>query len=290
MAVVTLSRLIGSNGDIIASQVAEGLGYVLIDSSIITRVAEEAGVSVEHVKSLDERSESKTVEWLKSVVGPRTDRFLRETGKYLDDASRLNSVSYIEYAKNIILKLAEKGNTIIVGRGGQFILKDRENAFHVRIIADMESRVYRVQELYKISRTEAIDLLKKSDAMRKNFIERNFNASWDDPLSYHLLVNSSKLGIDLTSELIIEAVRKFSAKREYIPGIKDRRSGIERRSKDRRKGERRSGTTWTIRDIERAVLQGRPMRSINNIDRRVVNRRQAPRRKEDMPPFPEKSS
>lgn len=288
MAIVTISRLTGSGGDIIASQVADGLGYGLVDSSIIIKVAEEAGVSIEHAKSLDERSESKAVEWLKSIIGPHTEKFLREAGKHMNEASSLNHEGYVEYVKNVVLGLAEKGNVVIVGRGGQFILKDWENAFHVRIIADMKSRVYWIQEHYKISEAEALDRLKKSDIMRRNFVERNFGASWDDPLPYHIIINTSKLGIDLTGSILIEAVKKFSKTREYIPGIKDRRSGSDHRSKTRRKGERRSGTVWTIRDIEKAVLrEGRPFRSLRGVDRRKADRRNTPRRKEDMSPLPE---
>jgi len=288
MAIVTISRLTGSGGDIIASQVAEGLGYGLVDSSIIIKVAEEAGVSIEHAKSLDERSESKTVEWLKSIIGPHTEKFLREAGKHMNEASSLSDEGYVEYVKNVILGLAEKRNVVIVGRGGQFILKDWENAFHVRIIADMKSRVYWIQEHYKISEAEALDRIKKSDIMRRNFIERNFGASWDDPFPYHIIVDTSKLGINQTSDLLIEAIKKFSASREYIPGIKDRRTGSDHRKNTRRKGERRSGTVWTIRDIEKAVLrEGRPFRSLRGIDRRKADRRNTPRRKEDMSPLPE---
>lgn len=284
MAIVTIARLTGSGGDIIASQVAEGLGYGLVDSSIIIRVAEEAGVSFEHAKSLDERSESKTIEWLKSVMVPRTDKFLREKGKYMDEVSRLNPEGYMEYVKNVLIGLAEKGNIVIVGRGGQYILKDLENAFHVRIIADKISRVYWIREHYKISETEAMERIKKSDSIRRNFIERYFHADWDDPLAYHMVISSSKLGIDLTCKVIIEAAKKFSTCREYIPGVRDRRKGFDRRIFQQRRGDRRSRFgVWTVRNIETAVLrEGRPVRALSRLDRRKTDRRKEPRRKENM--------
>jgi cytidylate kinase len=284
MAIVTIARLTGSGGDIIASKVAEGLGYGLVDSSLIMRVAEEAGVSFEHAKSLDERSDSKTVEWLKSVIIPRTDKFLREKGKYMDETSRLNPEGYMEYVKNVLIGLADKGNIVIVGRGGQYILKDCENAFHVRIIADMTSRIYWIREHYRISETEAVERIIKSDSMRRNLIERNFRAGWDDPLAYHMVISSSKLGIDLTSSVIIEAAKKFSTSREYIPGVKDRRKKFDRRLAQRRRGDRRSGIgVWTVRDIETAVLrEGRPVRALSRLDRRKSDRRKRPRRQEEI--------
>lgn len=120
--------------------------------------------------------------------------------------------------------------------------------------------------------------------MRRNFIERNFHADWDDPLAYHLVVSSSKLGIDLTCKVIIEAAKKFSTCREYIPGVRDRRKGFDRRIAQQRRGDRRSGLgVWTIRDIETAVLRkGRPVRALSRLDRRKADRRKGLRRERDM--------
>jgi hypothetical protein len=112
MAIVTIARLTGSGGDIIASKVAKELGYDLVDASLIAKVAERAGVSLDHVRSLDEKTQSLAMEWMISFITPRIE-------KIMTNEIQLNPEGYLEYVRNIILGLAEKGNMVIVGRGGQ---------------------------------------------------------------------------------------------------------------------------------------------------------------------------
>lgn len=277
MAVVTISRVIGSVGDEIALKVAESLGYVLVDNALIVKVAERAGVSVEDAASFDEKYKSKVVEWLKNFIEPRVGKILTEEGKHLDPDM------FVEYCKTVILGLAEEGNVVIVGRAGQFILKDRDNAFHVRINADMNFRIERLKVLHNIGEKHALDMIKKSDNMRKHYIERCFKSDWNDPLVYHLMLESSKLGIDMTASIISEGVKEFSRTREYIPGVKDRRSGQERRKDDKRKGDRRYAELgWSAKDISHAVMRdGRPSRSHAKTDRRKMLRRKTIRRTSD---------
>lgn len=273
MAVVTVSRLQGSGGDEIAVKVAEGLGYGLVDTGLILEVARRAGVSVDKARSFDEKYHSRTVEWLKSLISPRMGKILADEGK------KLEPKTFIEYAKTIILGLSEKKKIVIVGRASQFILKDVDYAFHVRIIADEKFRVTRIKERHTTSEKNAREMIKKSDCMRKNYIERYFNEDWDNKQAYHLIINTSKLGIDEAANLIIEAVKKFSVSHEFVPGVRDRRAEGRRKGKERRKYIRRSGVgLWTQRDTQRAIIQGRPIRSLSKPDRRKGEQRKGSRR------------
>lgn len=277
MAIVTIARLTGSGGDIIASKVAKGLGYDLVDNALISKVAEQAGVSMEHVKSLDEKYQSRAVEWLINFITPSIEKIMMEKDH------QLNPEGYITYVRQIISGLADKGNMVIVGRGGQFILRERGNAFHVRLIADMDTRIFWLKQYYAISDAEAAERIRRSDTMRRNFIDRHFQSNWDDPLAYHMTLNTSRFDIDEASGIIIDGVRRFSALRDYIPGVRDRRNGIERRQAERRKGDRRADYgTWTVRDLNTALLKnGRPIRGVSRPDRRQVERRRESRRTRD---------
>ena len=275
MVVITISRFLGSDGDEIALKVAEGLGYDLVDSGLIIRVAERAGVSVDEVINVDEKYHSRAVEWLKSFITPRIGKIM------IEKEGHLNPESYVEYCKTVVRGLAETGKMVIVGRGGQFILKDYDNAFHVRIIADETFRAERIKISREISIDDACEMIKKSDRMRKNYIERYFKADWNDASAYHLIIDSSRLGVDVTSSIIIDAARQFSRIHEYIPGVKDRR-GENRRNEEQRKGARRDPLSkWTVRDMENAILHdGRPIRSLNKPDRRKKDRRNKGRRED----------
>jgi cytidylate kinase len=279
MAVVTIARFIGSGGDEIASKLAERLGYDFIDSALIAQIAEHAGVSASEVRGLDEQSESKAMEWFMDVITPRIGKIL------LNGDSHLKPAGYIEYLKTVIQKLAEKGNIVIVGRGGQFILAEEETAFHIRVIADLPTRVSRLRQYYSISDDEALDRIKRSDSMKRNFIQRYFRGDWDDCLRYHLVINTSHLTIDEAGDIVYRAVQKFSDTRDYIPGVRDRRKR-ERRASDRRRGDRRGQDgLWTHRDLESALLKtGRPVRGFARPERRLVERRKGGRRSSDPMP------
>lgn len=275
MAVITISRLLGSDGDEIALKVAEGIGYDLVDSELITKVAERAGVSVDEVRNVDETYHSRASEWLKSFITPSTRKIL------LEKDGQLNPKSYVEYCKTILCGLAEKGKMVIVGRGSQFILKDYDNVFHVRIVADEIFRTERIKISRGISIEDARDVVRKSDRARKQYIERYLKADWNDVSAYHLIIDSSRLGIDVTSSIIIDAARQFSRAHEFVPGEKDRR-GDGRRIENRRKSSRRDPMLkWTTRDMENAILHdGRSIRSLNRTDRRQKSRRNKSRRDE----------
>ena len=274
MAVVTISRLNGSEGDEIALKVAKGLGYDLVDTSLIVEVADRAGVSIDAVRNLDEKYQSRAVKFLKGLITPQMSKVLAgQENKHLDPRS------FVEYVKTIILGLAEKGNMVIVGRAGQFILKDEYSAYHVRIIADEKFRIEIIKERNEISESDAYEMIKKSDNMRKNYIEKYLNEDWSNPLAYHLVVNSSKNGIDETAHIIIEAVKKFSATHEYIPGVRDRRKSQKRSGKDRRTGDRRADEELWSQDLtKRSIMKGRPVRTHIKPDRRNVQRRKKDRR------------
>lgn len=274
MAIVTVSRFLGSEGDRIAERVAKTLGYDFVDNALIYQVAERAGVSVEHVMNFDEKYKSRTVEWLKNFISPRTGKII--TGK----EKQLNPKSYIEYAKTVIHGLAEKGRIVIVGRAGQFILKDEEGAFHVRIVADEADRVEVLKIRHNITGSEALSMLRKSDTMRRTYIEKYLKENWGDPQAYHLVVNSSKLGIDESVRIIVDAVNQFSATHEYIPGVRDRRKGKRRTGEDRRQLDRRYGKTlWSPKEVHHAIHQGRVIRTHAEGDRRKGEQRRGDRRK-----------
>ncbi len=272
MAVVTVSRLLGSAGDEIALKVSERLGYDLVDTGLIIEVAKRAGVSVDKVRNFDEKYQARVVEWLKGFISPRMGKILAGENEHMDPAT------FIEYARTIILGLAEKGNIVIVGRASQFILKDNETAFHIRIIADDVFRTERIMRRHNISRQKALEMIHKSDNMRRNYIERYFHGDWTDAKVYHMIVNSSKLGIDETIDIIANAVEEFGVTHEYIPGVRDRRKRERRSGKERRKADRRAGDIWTKQDEKRAIIKGRPVRMSSKPERRRGERRIKERR------------
>jgi cytidylate kinase len=109
-----------------------------------------------------------------------------------------------------ILQLGQTGNVIIIGRGGNIITARLKNSFHVRLVASMEDRIKHVQEYYQLDRTKSIEFIKKDDAARKNYLMTYFNKNIDDPLLYHLTINTTILPYEDAAQLIgMQVLQKF---------------------------------------------------------------------------------
>jgi hypothetical protein len=109
-----------------------------------------------------------------------------------------------------ILHLAELGNVILIGRGANVITAKLDNVFHARLIGSEEVRVGRVEEHYRLEHKPALEFLRKADRGRKRYLRRYFHQNIDNPLLYHLTLNTDRLTVSQAAELLGDAViRKF---------------------------------------------------------------------------------
>lgn len=183
MAIITISREMGSSGIPIANKVAEKLGYLLVDGDEIRRVAADYGLSPEAVEKVDEKPPA----FVEAVDSQTEANFHR-----------------IEL---IILEYALKGNVVIYGRGGQDILKGIDSILRIRIIAPFEERVERWAEREWLDPDLARVLVRKSDQQRGGFIKYYFDRDWNDPLLYDLIVNTQNLTEETSVKLICDAIK-----------------------------------------------------------------------------------
>ena len=117
----------------------------------------------------------------------------------------------IQKTTDTILQLARMGNVVIVGRGANVITAKLKNTFHVRLIASLEKRIEHIKSLMGMNEKEALSYIKKEDENRKKYLKSYFHADVDDPLLYHMTVNTDLLTHKGAAYLIAEAVvLKFS--------------------------------------------------------------------------------
>ena len=109
-----------------------------------------------------------------------------------------------------ILKLANVGNVVIVGRGANIITAKLKNVFHVRLVAPLEHRIRHIQEYFGMSAKEAGEYIIREEAARKKYLKSYFFRNIDDPLQYHLILNTQLLGYEGAADLIARSiVKKF---------------------------------------------------------------------------------
>lgn len=200
MAIITISRQMGTGGIPIAQKAAEKLGYTLVDGDAITGVADQYGLTRESLELADEKP-------------PHFSENL--------DSTHETALHLIEL---ILLEFALKGNVIIYGRGGQDLLKGINSVLRVRIVAPFEDRVERWAEREWLDPDRARFLVRKSDQQRAGFIKYYFDRDWDDPLGYDLLINTERLCEETAVRLICDAVKDrqlTESKAEYKKVLAD---------------------------------------------------------------------
>jgi len=182
------------------------------------------------VQIMDEYSEPEGVKWaffdrnlIEKVLNdhnlPKQISDFMPEGKYKHLNAVVNELlglkpaewTLIHKTTDTILQLARMGNVVIVGRGANIITSKLKNTFHVRLIASLEKRVEHIKSLMELSEEEALSYIKKEDEKRKKYLKSYFHADADDPLLYHMTVNTDLLTHKGAAYLIAEAVvLKFS--------------------------------------------------------------------------------
>ena len=189
-SVITISRQIGTEGDLIAKRVASLLEYQYFDKTILTTEAKRLGIHLGDPGSID---------ITENDYEPRgiIDSILANTGliSAAEDAQ-------MKVSGTVITELANKGNIVIVGRGGQALLKGRSDVLHVKIIAPFEDRIDNLMLERFLNKSEAERLIKKSDKATKKFLERFHNIDWEDSTYYDVIINVHKIPLDLAPTYI----------------------------------------------------------------------------------------
>ncbi|MBW1694322.1 MAG: cytidylate kinase family protein [Deltaproteobacteria bacterium] len=181
MAVITISRQLGSFGEEIATAVADKLNYEYIHKQKIGEALAGHGFRASDFKKYDEKKPSI---W---------QSLLEQTRNF---QSLLRAVIY---------DFAIKENTVIVGRGGQILLKDLPGVLHMRIIAPFKTRMNRLMaEGYEEKNAERA--LRQRDRDSSGYIYSFFGANWDDAELYDLVLNTKSISSDTGIKLILDTL------------------------------------------------------------------------------------
>jgi cytidylate kinase len=114
----------------------------------------------------------------------------------------------VQKTSKTILKLAEIGNVILVGRGANVITAKLKNVSHVRLVAPLEARIKHVQEYFDLSFKQADEYIKREEQARKNYLKSYFYKEIDNPVNYHLILNTHLLSYRESAKVIARAVIK----------------------------------------------------------------------------------
>lgn len=187
MAVITISRLVGSRGTLIGKEVAKRMKYDYVDRELIQEIMNQYG-EVEFKNIYDKKLSI----W---------DRYSGITNGMLD------------FFKRVMLSIAKSGNVVIIGRGSFVSLREYDDVLDIMIYAPMNMRIKAIMQMRNIDDPEKAEkyILHKEE-VRQSFIEHTYNIKWNQIDNFDLVFNTGKLSPELVIDTIVMAGKNIESR------------------------------------------------------------------------------
>ena len=182
MAIITISRLTGSLGDEIARAVAEKLRYNYVDKMKISDALADLGLAVPEFEKFDGKK-------------PTIWQSLSNQKK-----------KFTFFLRAAVYDFASSGNVVILGRGGQALLKDIPGTLHVRIVAPFETRMRRLMEMEGYDDKKTAQFIAQNDRDSSGYIRSFFDIDWNNEDLYDLVLNTRTMSMQTATALVIAAI------------------------------------------------------------------------------------
>jgi hypothetical protein len=199
---ITISREVGAGADVVSEKLCELLqkkrryentNWAVFDKNLIEKVIEDHNLPEKLTEYLVEDKITEINSMVSELLGLHPPMWI-----------------LVHKTAKTILQLAEMGNVIIIGRGANVVTSNMKNVFHIRLVAPLEDRIRHIEDIYNLSRKEAMERIKKDDIMRKYYLRHHYNKDIDDKLLYHLIINTHLLPYDEAADLISShVINKF---------------------------------------------------------------------------------
>jgi len=212
MRAVTLSREYGSGGGEIAARLAARLGWQLIDHEIVARVAHELGISETEATERDEYAVGLVARLLSNMQLYEPAVLVAVPPSMVSNILGNDVQLYAEALQRVVLAAVETGQVVIVGRGGQALLRDRFDVLHVRVVAPLDFRIAYVMQREGVEQAEARSRIQLKDRDRIRYLQSVHHCHPADAHLYDLVLNTRVLDLNSTVELICLAL-EYKARR-----------------------------------------------------------------------------
>jgi cytidylate kinase len=187
---ITVEREYGSRGAEFAHHLARHLGWKLIDECLIEEIAQKAGISKKLAERCDERLDPWYYRYGKAFWHGSLERLPALPESEIFDSQRM-----VEFVREYLLKTAEEGHAVVVGRGAACVLAKAPHCFHVFVYASHWRKVKWFEEHFPEHAGDAEQEIAATDKRRAAYIRRYYDQEWTDRRLYHMMINSC-MGFD----------------------------------------------------------------------------------------------
>jgi len=201
MAVITISKEFGTESEKVASQAAQRLGYEYIGKQLIAEIARELHLSESEAEVFRKTAQSRILRFVDRFTCSIVQKVVDREHGCLDDKN------YYETTKKLVDNVYEAGDAIILGWGGQCILRGKPNTLHVRLIKDDEIKIKEVMQNRNLNHDTAMALIKKDEGDLREYIKHYFNEDWNAAHLYDLIIDMEKNSVEKAVDLICDNVK-----------------------------------------------------------------------------------
>ncbi len=197
MAILTISRMFGTGARELGESVAQRLGYSFFDHELIQMVAEQAKVSEDWVATMEQTAGVRFQKFLATLV-PRNLMEIIQNAEYGERDEEI----YADMLNKVIHKIATEGDAIILGRGGQYILKDHPDTYHTLMVADLDYRINYIRQRFELTKKQALLAVAMEDKRRVNLYRKLAKVDYDQADHYHITINMRLTDVNTAGDML----------------------------------------------------------------------------------------
>jgi cytidylate kinase len=188
MAIIAMSRELGSLGTVIGNAAAKKLKYDYVYQEITSSAARDYEVLEEKLIRVVEKA----------------PRFLERV--------RRDFRRYQTFVQAQVFKAAQKDNVVLIGRWSTLLLRDVDHAIRVRVTAPLEVRARRVMEMMNVGMEKALEIVRENDLERAERMRHLYDVDWTAPHLYDLVLNTEKVSVEAGTELLVQLAKSTDFK------------------------------------------------------------------------------
>ena len=197
-AVVTISRQSGCGAHAVGGKLAAYLEahatdtscpWQVFDNNLVRNVLAEHKFPRRFARFMAEDSASELADMMDELLGTHPP-----------------SGVLVNHTVETILRLAERGNVILIGRGANIITRNLPHALHVRLVASLEKRVEHIRSMRDMGKEAALELVRQEDRGRRRYLKKYFGADPENPLLYHVVLNTDLVSYEKAARIIGDMV------------------------------------------------------------------------------------
>lgn len=200
MAVITISKEFGTDPQKVASIVAKKMGYEYIGKKLAAQIAKDLNLSEAEVETFKQTSQSRIIRYMDRYTCSLVQKVVDREHGCLDDAN------YFKSTKKLVENLYEAGNIIILGWGGQCILRGKPDTLHVRLIKDDALKIEKIMQDYGLNRQAAKRLIEREEKDSGSYVRHYFGEDWNDARLYDLIIDMGKHSVEQAADIICKNV------------------------------------------------------------------------------------